>query len=73
MMQEMNLPVTARAVAEYYGNLIDGFVYDQQDAGSLDGLAVAQLCVDTLMHTAADRARLAQDALTFAMQLAGSE
>lgn len=73
MMGEMNLPATARAVAEYYGDLIDGFVYDQQDAGTLDGLDVAQLCVDTLMHTPADRARLAQAGLTFAMQLAGSE
>lgn len=73
MMAEMNLPVTARAVAEYYGDLIDGFVYDQQDAGSLDGVTVAQLCVDTWMHTADDRARLAQDVLTFALELADNE
>lgn len=71
MMQEMNLPATARAVAEYYGDLIDGFVYDQQDAGSLDGLDVAQLGADALMRSPADRARLAQDVLTFAVQLAG--
>jgi LPPG:FO 2-phospho-L-lactate transferase len=73
MMQEMALPVSARAVAEYYGTLIDGFVYDQQDAGSLDGLDVVQLCVDTWMHTPADRVRLAQDVLNFALQVAGGE
>lgn len=73
MMQEMNLPATARAVAEYYGDLIDGFVYDQQDAGSLADLDVAQLCADTLMRSPADRARLARDVLTFAVQLAGCE
>lgn len=70
MMQEMNLPVSARAVAEYYGDLIDGFVYDQQDAGSLDGLDVAQLCVDTWMREPSDRARVAQDVLTFALRAA---
>ncbi|MEJ2746623.1 MAG: 2-phospho-L-lactate transferase [Anaerolineae bacterium] len=73
MMAEMHLPVTARAVAEYYGDLIDGFVYDEQDAGLLDGLDVAQRCVDTWMRSPDDRARLAQDALNFAVQLASSE
>jgi LPPG:FO 2-phospho-L-lactate transferase len=70
MMQEMNLPVTARAVAEYYGDLIDGFVYDQQDAGTLDGVDVAQLCVDTWMHSPPDRVRLAQDVMNFSVQVA---
>lgn len=73
MMQEMNLPVTARAVAAYYGDLIDGFVYDQQDAGTLDGVDVAQLCVDTWMHTSADRVRLAQDVLNFAVKVASGQ
>ncbi len=73
MMQEMGLPVTARAVADYYGDLIDGFVYDQQDAGSLDGLNMACLCVDTWMHTLADRRRLAQEVLNFAIYVAGNE
>ena len=73
MMQEMNLPVTARAVAEYYGDLIDGFVYDQQDARTLVGMDVAQLCVDTWMRSPADRVRLAQDVLNFAIQVATSD
>lgn len=73
MMREMNMPVTARSVAEYYGDLIDGFVYDQKDAGLLDGLDVVPLCSDTLMRNPADRARLAQDVLDFAVNLANSE
>ena len=73
MMAEMNMPITARAVAEYYGDLIDGFVYDQRDAGALESVDVAQLCVDTLMHSPANRARLAHDVLTFAINLANSE
>jgi len=70
MMWERGLPVTARAVAEFYGDLLDGFVYDQQDVGALDGLDTAQLYVDTWMRDQSDRIRLAQVVLDFAAQLA---
>ncbi len=70
MMQEMGLPVSARAAAEHYGELLDGFVFDVQDAGQLDGANVAQLSVDTWMRAQEDRVRLAQDVLTFARSLA---
>jgi LPPG:FO 2-phospho-L-lactate transferase len=66
MMGEMGLPVTAEAVATYYGDLLDGFVYDSQDAGEfgeVDGMAHLQ--VDTIMNTAADRERLARDVMAF--------
>ena len=69
MMQEMGLPVTTTAVAQHYGDLIDGFVYDEQDAGALDNLDMAGLCVNTLMKNGDDRLRLAQDVLTFAADL----
>jgi LPPG:FO 2-phospho-L-lactate transferase len=70
MMGEMGLPATARAVAAYYGDLLDGFVYDHQDAGQVnsdDGLALLE--IDTIMNTAADRERLAQDVLRFVLEL----
>ena len=69
MMAEMGLEASAAAVAAYYGHLIDGFVYDAQDEGMTaeDGLGL--LCVDTLMHTAADRERLAREVLVFAEEL----
>jgi LPPG:FO 2-phospho-L-lactate transferase len=69
MMAEMGLPVSAAAVAAYYGHLIDGFVYDTQDAGMAaeDGLGL--LCTDTLMPTPAERERLAREVLTFAAGL----
>lgn len=73
MMEEMNLPVTAQAVAEFYGDLIDGFVYDQQDAGVMTDVDAALLGCDTWMHTQADRVRLAQDVLMFAEKIAGGE
>ena len=69
MMQEIGLPVTTTAVADYYGQLIDGFVYDQQDIGALDGHQIAQLCVNTFMPDTATRLRLAHDVLTFALEL----
>jgi LPPG:FO 2-phospho-L-lactate transferase len=85
MMEEMGLPVTAAAVADYYGDLIDAFVYDQQDEGTLAGsdllvideqdegtLAgsdLALLCVDTIMADEAGRTRLAQDIIAFAAGL----
>ena len=72
MMQEMGLPVSARTVAEYYGDLLDGFVFDAQDAGELDGVNVAQLPVDAWMRNRDDRIRLAQDVLAFAQSLAAA-
>jgi len=70
LLGELGLPVTAAAVADYYGELIDGFIYDRQDAGALDDLAVDTLCADTIMRDRADRARLARAALLFAAELA---
>ena len=69
MMGELGLEASAAAVAGYYGHLIDGFVYDQQDAGMAaeDGLAL--LCTDTVMSDAAGRERLAGDVLGFANEL----
>lgn len=72
MMAEMGMPVTAAAVAGYYDDLIDGFVYDQEDAGTLAGLDVDQLAVDSWMRDQADRIRLARDVLAFAAALAES-
>lgn len=71
MMAEMGLTASAAAVATYYGHLIDGFVYDAQDAGMTaeDGLAL--LCTNTLMPAPADRERLAREVLAFAIELSG--
>ena len=66
MMQERGVPATAATVARYYGDLIDGFVYDQQDEGTLAGSDLALLCVDTVMKDEANRVRLAQDVISFA-------
>jgi len=71
MMAELGLTSTASAVAAYYDDLLDGFVYDMEDAGLFDGPDVAQLCVNTWMHDQDDRVRLAREVLSFATRLAG--
>lgn len=67
MMREWGLPVTAGTVAAHYGDLLDAFVYDSRDGEKPTQLPT--LCTDTLMHTAADRARLAAEILAFAAHL----
>ena len=69
MMGELGLEPSAAAVAGYYGHLIDGFVYDQQDAGMTTEEGLALLCTDTIMRDAAERVRLAREVLAFAGEL----
>ncbi len=69
MMREMGLEASATAVAQYYGDLIDGFVYDKQDSGLDTTSDIATLCVNTLMKNSENRSRLAQDVLAFALEL----
>lgn len=71
MMAEMGLPTTAAAVAGYYGDLIDGYVLDRRDEGTVDDTNLVLLTTDTLMQDAAGRLRLAGEALDFAARLAG--
>lgn len=75
MMQEMNMPVTALAVAEYYGRLLNGFVIDESDAaqaGAIERLGIAVHVTRTVMHSLQDRIDLAQATLAFAAQLKGA-
>lgn len=72
MMVEMNMPATATAVAEYYGDLLDGFVIDNADQGLADriaGLGIEVACVPTVMKTLDDRVGLAQAVLSFVDRL----
>ncbi|MBK7916241.1 MAG: 2-phospho-L-lactate transferase [Chloroflexi bacterium] len=69
MMQELGLAVSATAVADYYGDLLDGFVYDLQDADAADKPSGLTACVDTMMYSDADRRRLALDVLALAQRI----
>jgi LPPG:FO 2-phospho-L-lactate transferase len=81
MMAEMDLAVTSGAIAGYYGDLIDLFVYDRRDPDPLDvpELKSNQLLrahhklmtyqTDTLMTNRADRRRLALELINHTMEL----
>ncbi|MEW5986802.1 MAG: 2-phospho-L-lactate transferase [Chloroflexota bacterium] len=69
MLREKGLPVSPAAVAGYYADLIDAFVYDERDAGAFADPELPLLRVDTLMTNRSERARLARQILTFASQL----
>jgi LPPG:FO 2-phospho-L-lactate transferase len=57
--------LTAAGIAGYYGEVLDGMVTDESDAGSLPVVVT-----DTLMADAAARRRLAEETLRFAEALA---
>ena len=59
------LDCSADGVADFYGELLDGIVADE-DVGRLTTLQT-----DTRMDDAAGRARLAEQTLSFAQALAG--
>lgn len=69
IMTELGLPVTAAAVARYYGDLLDGYVLDRSDAALAPDLGLPALVTATVMKTAEDKQRLAREVVAFARQL----
>lgn len=72
MMQELSMPTSALAVAEYYGDLLDGFVIDQADAEqaeTIQALGIEVLTTPTVMRNLQDKVDLANAVLAFANQL----
>lgn len=70
MLQERGLPVSPQAIVDYYGDLIDVFVYDRQDQGAVNSPDHELLCTDTIMHDRDARARLAREILAYTEELA---
>lgn len=71
VMRGLGLEASARGVAAYYGDLLDGFVVDRADAGlRLSGAAVAE--TDTVMRDADASARVAETVLDLARRISGS-
>ena len=60
MMAELGLEVSARAVAERYGALLDIFVADPADAAAVAGLGPRVVAAPVLMHTLAEKTALAR-------------
>lgn len=72
IMRELGISVSPLAVAQHYGELLDGFVLDVRDADVEAGLAaigLPTLVTDTLMKTLDDRRRLARETLDYARTL----
>ena len=69
MMQELNIPSTALAVAEYYQGkypgLLDGFVIDASDAEDLDQFNLPTVATPSVMVSLTDRIALAERCLSF--------
>ena len=62
MMVELGYESSAKAVADYYGDLINGFVYDVADAGLELSVSHANT-YETIMKTDEDKVILAQTVL----------
>ena len=70
MMTELRLEVSPVAVARHYAGLLRGFVVDRVDEALAPAMregGVRVLVTNTIMKTAADRARLAGEVLQFGM------
>ncbi len=69
MMQELNIPSSALAVAEHYQGkypgLLDGFVIDASDTGDLDRFKLPTLATPSVMVSLTDRIALAERCLSF--------
>lgn len=68
MLAELNLPVSALAVAQYYADWIDVFVLDSADSelqAAIEALGLKVLVTNTLMQNDADKLRLASDISTY--------
>ena len=69
MMQELNMPSTALAVAEHYQDkypgLLNGFVIDESDAGSIEQFTLPTIAAPSIMVSLANRMALAERCLGF--------
>jgi LPPG:FO 2-phospho-L-lactate transferase len=69
MMQELNIPSSALAVAEHYQGkypgLLDGFVIDASDADDLDQFKLPTVATPSVMISLTDRIALAERCLSF--------
>lgn len=76
MMRELGSAATALGVVQHYGNRVDGWVIDRQDAGlkrPIERGGKAVLVTDTVMTTRSKSARLAKRVVAFARTLASGK
>lgn len=69
IMGELGIGITSSAIADHYGDLIDGLVIDETDAADADRIEVRVAVTRTLMKSIDDRRNLARAVLAFAARL----
>ena len=69
MMQELNMPATAVAVADHYRGLINGFLIDETDKSLIEQIDVPTISTPSVMVTLQDRIDLAKACVSFLMTL----
>ncbi len=70
IMTELGIPVNTTAVAQRYGDLLDGYVIDEADAAEAAGFGAGVTLAPTLMNTLEDREALARVVLSTADKIA---
>ena len=70
MMAELHIPNTAVSVAQHYGELLAGFVLDEQDAALAQEIDLPTLATPSIMKSLDDRTALAARVLEFIGTLA---
>ena len=74
MMGELGVEPSALGVARHYGPLVDGWIIDDVDralAPSIEALGCRVKVCNTIMHTLDEKAKLAQDTVELAYEMAG--
>lgn len=69
IMRELGRAPSPLTVVDHYRGLIDGFVLDERDAALAARIDLPTTLCDTLMHSLADRERVARAALGLAREL----
>ena len=66
IMSELSLPSSVQAIAEHYGDLLDGFVIDTADQDQSNAINTSVMSSNILMSSLKDRENLALEVLAFA-------
>lgn len=69
MMRELGEMSSPLTVVDHLGDVLDGFVIDQQDAELADAVILPVLVTDTIMHDLASKEALATAVISFARSL----
>ena len=72
MMKELSLPVSAATVAGHYGDLLDAYVLDTEDATLAGSLSMPCRVTSTWMRSDEDKRSLAREVMDFAQSLRAS-